>query len=99
LPRSYVGSLTDFSNSVLGHPERWARVASLLAEGHNVVLLANHQTEADPGVFAHMLAAAHPNLATDVIYVAGGMDVWVYGQSESRRGQSVVAQSFVWRMG
>jgi glycerol-3-phosphate O-acyltransferase len=36
-----------------------------------VVLLANHQTEADPGVFAHMLSATHPNLATDVIYVAG----------------------------
>jgi glycerol-3-phosphate O-acyltransferase len=77
-----------------------------------VVLLANHQTEADPGVFAHMLkdrwgsrglvqdrgcgrspvaihhgppflatlnplllsqscACRHPNMATDVIYVAG----------------------------
>jgi glycerol-3-phosphate O-acyltransferase len=36
-----------------------------------VVLLANHQTEADPGVFAHMLAASHHSLATDVIYVAG----------------------------
>jgi glycerol-3-phosphate O-acyltransferase len=36
-----------------------------------VVLLANHQTEADPGVFAHMLATSHPSLATDVIYVAG----------------------------
>lgn len=36
-----------------------------------MVLLANHQTEADPGVFAHMLISSHPNLATDVIYVAG----------------------------
>ncbi len=35
------------------------------------ILLANHQTEADPGVFAHMLMASHPQLATDVIYVAG----------------------------
>ena len=67
----YVGSLIDWSRSVLGAPDRWAGIAAQLAAGENVVLLANHQTEADPGVFAHMLAAAHPSMATDVIYVAG----------------------------
>eukprot|EP00195_Chlamydomonas_chlamydogama_P013536 CAMPEP_0202890636 /NCGR_PEP_ID=MMETSP1392-20130828/978_1 /ASSEMBLY_ACC=CAM_ASM_000868 /TAXON_ID=225041 /ORGANISM="Chlamydomonas chlamydogama, Strain SAG 11-48b" /LENGTH=408 /DNA_ID=CAMNT_0049574243 /DNA_START=120 /DNA_END=1342 /DNA_ORIENTATION=- len=67
----YVGSLIDYRDSVLGHPERWAQVAAQLAAGENVVLLANHQTEADPGVFAHMLVNSHPNMATDVIYVAG----------------------------
>ncbi len=55
----YVASLIDFNNSLLGHPERWAQVASMLKAGENVVLLANHQTEADPGVFAHMLQAGH----------------------------------------
>jgi len=35
------------------------------------VLLANHQTEADPAVFALLLEAKFPGLATDVIYVAG----------------------------
>lgn len=35
------------------------------------MLLANHQTEADPAVFAHMLEKSNPELATDVIYVAG----------------------------
>lgn len=67
----YVGSLIDFNNSLLGHKDRWDTVNKLLANKENVVLLANHQTEADPGVFAHMLASIHPNLATDVIYVAG----------------------------
>ncbi|GIL81599.1 hypothetical protein Vretimale_1259 [Volvox reticuliferus] len=67
----YVGTLIDFQNSVLGHRERWDRVQELIEQKHNVVLLANHQTEADPGVFAHMLASTHPKLATDVIYVAG----------------------------
>lgn len=43
----------------------------LLDAGNNVVLLANHQTEADPGIFAHMTASLHPKMATDVIYVAG----------------------------
>jgi hypothetical protein len=53
------------------HTHARNQVAAQIAAGDNVVLLANHQTEADPGVFAHMLAASHPNLATDVIYVAG----------------------------
>ena len=52
-------------------PARWDKIAAQLAAKENVVLLANHQTEADPGVFAHMLAATHPQLSTDVIYVAG----------------------------
>ncbi|GFR48340.1 hypothetical protein Agub_g10227 [Astrephomene gubernaculifera] len=67
----YVATLVDFNNSLLGHRERWDRVQELLDQKHNVVLLANHQTEADPGVFAHMLSTTHPKLATDVIYVAG----------------------------
>ena len=48
---------------------RFFSLAQLLAAGENVVLLANHQTEADPGVFAHMLKSTHPSMATDVIYV------------------------------
>jgi glycerol-3-phosphate O-acyltransferase len=67
----YVATLIDFKNSVLGHRARWDRINELLDAKHNVVLLANHQTEADPGVFAHMLAGTHPHLATDVTYVAG----------------------------
>eukprot|EP00803_Ostreobium_quekettii_P004878 evm.model.scf_1861EXC.1 EVM.evm.TU.scf_1861EXC.1 scf_1861EXC:4626-5861(-) len=67
----YAGALIDFQNSVVGHLERWDGVDTQIEAGHNVVLLANHQTEADPAVFAHMLGATHPRLAQDVIYVAG----------------------------
>lgn len=67
----YVATLIDFDNSLLGHRDRWDKIAAQLAAGENVILLANHQTEADPGVFAHMLAASHPSMSTDVIYVAG----------------------------
>ena len=49
----------------------WDTIAGQLSEGHNVVLLANHQTEADPAVMALMLEASHPQLATDLTYVAG----------------------------
>jgi len=67
----YVGSLINFSTSTVGNIDRFAEIDKQLAAGHNVVLLANHQTEADPGVFAHMLEATHPRLAQEVIYVAG----------------------------
>lgn len=46
----YVRNLIDFDNSVLGHPEIFDTMEAQLAAGENVVLLANHQTEADPAV-------------------------------------------------
>lgn len=67
----YIRGLVDFSKSVLGHADRFAALREQLKAGHNVVLLANHQTEADPAVFALLLEAEFPELATDVIYVAG----------------------------
>jgi glycerol-3-phosphate O-acyltransferase len=67
----YIRGLVDFQSSQLGHADRFAQVRDQLAAGENVVLLANHQTEADPAVFALLLEAKFPGLATDVIYVAG----------------------------
>ena len=52
---------------------RFTEVQRQLDSGENVILLANHQTEADPGVFALLLEASHPSLATEVIYVAGAI--------------------------
>merc|ERR1712176_523361 len=42
-----------------------------LKNGENVILLANHQSEADPGVWANMLEKRLPELAENIIYVAG----------------------------
>lgn len=69
--QKYVGSLTDFSRSYLGHRERFDAMQRQLAAGDNVIILANHQSEADPGVWAHMLMHTHPKLAKEVVYVAG----------------------------
>jgi glycerol-3-phosphate O-acyltransferase len=41
--------LINFDISVLGHLENFDKMAAYLEEGHNVIMLANHQTEADPG--------------------------------------------------
>jgi len=67
----YVGSLVDFENSFVGNLKTWRQISDQLEAGHNVVMLANHQTEADPGVFAHMIKTSFPKMAEDVIYVAG----------------------------
>lgn len=67
----YIRGLVDFQHSLLGHEDRFAEVEAALAKGENVVLLANHQTEADPAAFALLLEKRFPRLATDVVYVAG----------------------------
>lgn len=36
-------------------------------QGHNVILLANHQTEADPAVMALLLEHSHPYLAENLV--------------------------------
>ena len=38
-----------------------------LKAGHNVVLLSNHQTEADPAVIALLLEHSHPYLAENLV--------------------------------
>ena len=47
--QNYVRNLIDFDNSVLGGKDNLDKMEQYLSEGHNVVVLANHQTEADPG--------------------------------------------------
>jgi glycerol-3-phosphate O-acyltransferase len=42
-----------------------------LAQGENVILLANHQTEADPQAISIVLGQTHPEMADKIIYVAG----------------------------
>lgn len=69
--QAYVRTLINFNKSVVGHLDRFQKVQEQLDAGDNVVLLANHQTEADPGVWALLLEKVLPRLATEIIYVAG----------------------------
>ena len=71
LGQRYTSSLIDISNSYLGHEQRFAAIQELLEAGDNVILLANHQTEADPGVWATLLEQKFPELAENLVYVAG----------------------------
>ena len=47
--QNYVRNLVNFNISVVGHLDNFDKMQAYLAQGDNVVCLANHQTEADPG--------------------------------------------------
>jgi len=40
-------------------------------QGHNVVLMSNHQTEADPAIIALLLEKSNPWISENIVYVAG----------------------------
>lgn len=63
--------LVDFPNSILRGKEHLTEIEEALKRGENVVLFANHQTEADPAAISLMLEHDHPKLAEDIIFVAG----------------------------
>ncbi|MEI8365791.1 MAG: 1-acyl-sn-glycerol-3-phosphate acyltransferase [Parachlamydiaceae bacterium] len=67
----FIRPLVIFSKStVLGENNIQAIEASL-AQGDNVILLANHQTEPDPQAISLLLEKHHPKLAEEMIFVAG----------------------------
>jgi glycerol-3-phosphate O-acyltransferase len=47
------------------------KIVKQLKAKENVVLLSNHQTETDPQAIAILLQKTHPELAEEIIYVAG----------------------------
>jgi hypothetical protein len=36
-------------------------------QGHNIVLMSNHQTEADPAIIALLLEATNPQIAENMV--------------------------------
>ncbi|MES2199890.1 MAG: 1-acyl-sn-glycerol-3-phosphate acyltransferase [Chlamydiota bacterium] len=67
----FFSPLIDIPNSsVTGH-SYLQEIADKLANGENVIFLANHQIEADPQAISVLLEDLHPNLAKKMIFVAG----------------------------
>jgi glycerol-3-phosphate O-acyltransferase len=65
----FVRPLIDFSKSkVIGH---LTQIEKQLCAKENVILLANHQTEADPQIISLLLEKTHPHIGEKIIYVAG----------------------------
>lgn len=67
----FLRPLVDARASTLRGRERLPHVRRQLAAGDNVIFLANHQTEGDPQAISLLLEADAPDIATQLIYVAG----------------------------
>ncbi|CAI9095289.1 OLC1v1031201C1 [Oldenlandia corymbosa var. corymbosa] len=69
--QNYIRPLIDFRNSYIGNLSLFDDIRVKLQRGENIVMMSNHQTEADPAVIALLLESTHPDLAENMIYVAG----------------------------
>lgn len=67
----YIRPLIKLSHSKVLNLEEADRMVELLAKKHNVILLANHQTEPDPQAISILLEKTHPTFAKEMIFVAG----------------------------
>lgn len=67
----FIRPLIIFENSKVLRLELVDRMAEQLKNRHNVILLANHQTEPDPQAISLLLEKTHPKFAEEMIFVAG----------------------------
>ncbi|GAB4186415.1 MAG: 1-acyl-sn-glycerol-3-phosphate acyltransferase [Simkaniaceae bacterium] len=67
----FLRPLIDLEHSTVLGWENLAAIEHQLQEGHNVILLANHQIEADPQAISILIEKVHPKLAEEMIFVAG----------------------------
>ncbi|XP_052171370.1 glycerol-3-phosphate acyltransferase, chloroplastic-like isoform X2 [Diospyros lotus] len=69
--QNYIRPLIDFKNSYVGNISLFYEMEKKLQQGHNIVFMSNHQTEADPAAISLLLEATHPYIAENITYVAG----------------------------
>ena len=63
--------IINFSRSTLSGRENLEKISSLVQQGENVILYANHQIEADPQILSIFLQKDFKELAEEMIFVAG----------------------------
>ncbi|KAI8530564.1 hypothetical protein RHMOL_Rhmol11G0069600 [Rhododendron molle] len=69
--KRYIRPLIDFRSSYVGNISIFREMEEKLQQGHNIVLISNHQTEADPAVIELLLETRHPHIAENMTFVAG----------------------------
>ena len=67
----FVRPLVDIENSCVYGFENIEKMLKQLSQGENVILLANHQTEADPQILDTLLEKKYPDFVKNIIFVAG----------------------------
>ena len=68
---AFLRPLVEKENSTVLGLNHIKEITSLISKGHNVVLFANHQIEADPQAISLLLEDIAPKLAEEMIFVAG----------------------------
>ncbi|EPS73003.1 hypothetical protein M569_01754, partial [Genlisea aurea] len=64
--QKYIAPLIDFRNSFVGNVSFFNEMEQKLRQGENVILISNHQTEADPAVIALLLESTTPLIAENL---------------------------------
>lgn len=67
----FFSALIDEKNSQVRNAHRLDEIQEYLSQDHNVILLANHQTECDPQLLYYFLKKTHPALIDRMLFVAG----------------------------
>ncbi|KAG5384859.1 hypothetical protein IGI04_036329 [Brassica rapa subsp. trilocularis] len=68
---TYIRPLIDFKNSYVGNVSLFSDLEDKIRQGHNIVLISNHQSEADPAVISLLLEAHCPYIGENIKCVAG----------------------------
>merc|ERR1719238_2033241 len=71
LGNEFATGVIDAEASALIGLEQVEKIQQQVAAGDNVVLFANHQSEADPQIFSVLLDPLYPGFAESTIFVAG----------------------------
>nr|QNN94188.1 glycerol-3-phosphate acyltransferase [Ammopiptanthus nanus] len=69
--QNYIRPLVDFRNSYVGNMPLFIEIEEKLKQGHNIIFMSNHQTEADPAIISLLLEKRLPYIAENITYVAG----------------------------
>mmetsp|Transcript_4816 Transcript_4816/g.15237 ORF Transcript_4816/g.15237 Transcript_4816/m.15237 type:complete len:415 (+) Transcript_4816:33-1277(+) len=67
----FAEGMVDLESSVIEGAEQIEKMRKQIAAGDNVVLFANHQSEADPQIYSVLLDPKVPGFAESTIFVAG----------------------------
>ncbi|PWA95940.1 glycerol-3-phosphate acyltransferase protein [Artemisia annua] len=69
--QNYIRPLINFRESYVGNIYLFYEMEEQLKQGENVILISNHQTEADPAIIALLLETTSPYISENAINVAG----------------------------
>lgn len=67
----FIRPLVVLDQSKVLHTDNLNKMDASIAQGHNVILFANHQTELDPQAISLLLEKTYPKLAEEMIFIAG----------------------------